>query len=219
MRNRRVSVLVPAFNEERYLGRCLRSLVNQSLEPEYFEVIVVDDGSWDRTPIIASEFGANVTVISNDSNRGLPSSLNVAIRASRSPFVVRVDADDYVNRQFLEVLLLFLAENSDFDAAACDYLLVNDREEVLGRKSCQEFPIGCGIMFRREQLVEVGLYDEDFLAHEDQDLRIRFLMKYSITRVPLPLYRYRRHGENMTNNEAKMTDFSKRLMKKHGEEK
>ena len=219
MRNTRVSVLVPAFNEEQYLGRCLRSLSNQSLEPELFEVIVVDDGSSDRTPVIAREFGSSVTLILNESNRGLPFSLNVAIRASRSPFVVRVDADDYVNQQFLELLLLFLSENVEFDATACDYILVDDREQVLRRMNCEEFPIGCGIMFRRDHLVDIGLYDENFLVHEDEDLRIRFLRKYSITRVPLPLYRYRRHAENMTNDEARMSDFSVKLMEKHGEEK
>ena len=58
------------------------------------------------------------------------------------------------------------------DAVACDYFLVDDNEKILSRCNCMESPIACGILFRRQQLIEIGMYDEDFLRHEDQDLRI-----------------------------------------------
>ncbi len=78
-----------------------------------------------------------------------------------------------------------------------------------------EEPIACGIMFRIEQLIDAGLYDENFLAREDEDLRIRFLEKYKIERVAVPLYRYRRHENNLTNNKSKMKDYSQMLKSKH----
>lgn len=210
-------MIIPAFNEERYIGRCLRSLCDQSLDAESFEVIVIDDGSSDHTSIVAREFEPLVHLVSNEANQGLPSSLNQGVRIARSPFIVRVDADDYVNRQFIEILLLFLSENSEFDAVACDYFLVDERERILSRRNCDESPIGCGIMFRRDQLIDLGLYDESFLAHEDQDLRIRFLKKHEIQRIPLPLYRYRRHAENLTNDMSTMGSFQEKLIAKHGE--
>lgn len=76
-------------------------------------------------------------------------------------------------------------------------------------------PIGCGIMFRIEQLIDIGLYDDGFLSHEDKDLRIRFEKKYSIHRVELPLYRYRRHDSNMTNDSELMDERMKSLREKH----
>jgi hypothetical protein len=130
---------------------------------------------------------------------------------------VRVDSDDYVNAEFLPILHLFLSNNRYMDAIACDYLVVDDREEVLERKNCTEDPIACGIMFRTEQLIEIGLYDESFLLHEDRDLRFRFLQKYKIHRLELPLYRYRRHGANITNNAEHMAHHMTRLIQKHGE--
>ena len=73
-------------------------------------------------------------------------------------------------------------------------------------------------MFRKSQIIDIGLYDEYFLYHEDKDLRIRFEKKYSIFRLELPVYRYRRHNSNMTNNNLSLEKFKDKLIKKHGKE-
>jgi len=210
-----VSVIVAAHNEERYIGRCLRSLLAQRFPRENYEIVVVDDGSTDRTPTILKTFATEVRIIRNDTNLGLPASLNKAITSTHCKFLVRVDADDYVNTAFLDVLYLFLVENPRLDAAACDYLLVDDREEVLARGDAMKEPIACGIMFRTEQLIDIGLYDASFLRHEDRDLRVRFLDRYGIHHVPLPLYRYRRHDDNITNDVEEMQHHQRRLSEKH----
>ena len=210
-----VSVIVAAHDEERYVGRCIRSLLAQRFPRDKFDIIVVDDGSTDRTAAILATFGDSIIVLRNEANLGLPASLNRAISSTHSRLVVRVDADDYVNQNFLEVLYMFLTENPNFDAVACDYWLVDDREVVLGRGDATKEPIACGVMFRTEQLIDIGLYDESFLRHEDQDLRLRFLDRYAIHHVPLPLYRYRRHQDNITNDEVLMAHHELRLQEKH----
>jgi hypothetical protein len=113
---------------------------------------------------------------------------------------------------------MHLSMNPDMDAVACDYLLVDDQEMITDHRNCQDEPIACGIMFRIEQLIDIGLYDEDFLCREEEDLRIRFLSRHAIARVALPLYRYRRHADNLTNNHADMAAFRAKLDEKHGEE-
>jgi glycosyltransferase involved in cell wall biosynthesis len=211
-----VSVIVPVFNHEKYIGRCIRSLMAQDYPREDFEIIVIDDGSNDRTPYALELFHDEITLIKNETNRGLPASLNRGIHASTAPYIVRVDSDDYVNAYFLRILSMFLSNNLYMDAVACDYLTVDEREEVLGRNDCLEDPIACGIMFRAEQLIDIGLYDESFLLHEERDLRFRFLEKYSIHRIELPLYRYRRHDKNITNDKAAMEHHMSNLKEKHG---
>jgi glycosyltransferase involved in cell wall biosynthesis len=210
-----VSVIVAAHNEERYLGRCLRSLLAQRFERSRYDVIVIDDASTDRTSAVLATFGDSITVLRNETNLGLPASLNRAITSTHSKFIVRVDADDYVNSAFLDVMYMFLEDNSHFDAAACDYLLVDDREEIISRRDAVKEPIACGIMFRTEQLIDIGLYDESFLRHEDRDLRLRFLDRYTIHHVPLPMYRYRRHEDNITNDTDEMAHHERRLHDKH----
>ena len=106
-------------------------------------------------------------------------------------------------------------QNHDMDAIACDYFVVNDSQDILSQNNCLEEPLGCGIMFRIDQLIEIGLYDESFLIKEEEDLRIRFLKKYSISRLQLPLYRYRKHDNNITGNFKNVKKYEKKLKIKH----
>lgn len=216
----KVTVLVAAFNQEEFIGRCLRSLLHQTLPHAEYEIIVVNDGSSDRTSFALSlftdRFDSPIRVIENTRNLGLPASLNLGIEAARAPYVVRVDSDDFVNSNFINFLRFYLDVNPHTDAVACDYLLLDDQEQIIERCNCIEKPIGCGIMFRKHHLFDVGLYDKDFRCHEDREFRIRFAKKYSIARLELPLYRYRRHNNNMTNNSEDMEHHYQLLTEKHG---
>ena len=102
------------------------------------------------------------------------------------------------------------------DAVACDYNLVDDSEHIIEQRNVAEHPIACGLMFKTDSLVALGLYDEQMLFHEDTDLRIRFTKDHSITRIELPLYRYRRHDGNMTNDQNSMDRYANRVRSKHG---
>ena len=210
-----VSVVITAYNVERYIGRAIRSILNQSVSRDTYEIIVINDCSTDRTRFALEVFEDDIKLINNEKRIGLPASLNKGIRKAKGRFVVRIDGDDYVHRDFLKVLELHLSLNDDIDAIACDYLMVDDNEHILGKMNCMERPIACGIMFRIDQLIDIGLYDERFLAREDEDLRIRFLKKYRIERVQLPLYRYRKHDNNLTNNKEKMRKYGRMLEEKH----
>jgi glycosyltransferase involved in cell wall biosynthesis len=212
-----ISVLITAYNVEKYVGRALRSVLNQSLDRNSYEIIVVNDCSTDRTRFALEVFEDEIRLVHNDTRIGLPRSLNRGIRRVKGQFIVRVDGDDYIHRDFLKILELHLRLNEEIDAAACDYFLVDDDEHILARKDCMAEPIACGIMFRIEQLIDIGLYDEDFLCREDEDLRLRFLKKYQIERVKLPLYRYRKHENNMTNDAERMEYFQSMLTQKHEE--
>jgi len=210
-----ISVIIPVRNAERFIGRAIRSVLSQTVPLGEYEVIVVDDHSDDRTAYALDLFKDEITILRNERQLGLPASLNRAIKAARGKFMVRVDADDYVRGDYLFILQRFLEDNTYMDAVACDYFVVDDAENIIERRNCMEHPIGCGIMFRTDHLIDIGLYDDNFLMHEDRDLRVRFLKKYAIHRIELPLYRYRRHQDNMTNDRSAWEDFEQRLKGKH----
>lgn len=199
-----ISVIIPTYNQSQFLGRCLRSILDQIISKDEYEIIVINDGSNDQTTKVLKIYNKQISIIENKKNKGLPYSINKGIKKAKGRFVVRLDSDDYVNTNFLYILKIFLIENTTIDAVSCDYFIVNDREEIVSRKSSSKDPIGCGIMFRLEHLINLGLYDENFLVHEDKDLRLRFNEKYKVFRIPLPLYRYRKHQNNITNDEKKM---------------
>jgi len=211
MKSVQVSVIVPSYNAELYIGRCIRSLLKQSLSQEDFEIIVINDSSKDNTKNALLPFVGDIVLIENKRNLGLPSSLNKGIKKARGQFIVRVDSDDYVHVDFLKILSLHLQLNHSIDAVASDYLLVNNDQDVIKQMNCLKTPIGCGIMFRLKHLIELGLYNKKFLRREDEELMKRFKIKYNISRVPIPLYRYRRHDNNITNDKKSMKKYKKKL--------
>jgi glycosyltransferase involved in cell wall biosynthesis len=209
-----VAVVMAAHNEERFIERALRSCLHQSAAPDLYEIFVIDDGSTDATHRIAESFDG-VHVLGNEAQLGLPATLNRGLKTAHSRYIVRVDADDYVHHDFVRVLSLFLDLNPYMDAVACDYLTVDEHEAHLEHVNCLERPIGCGVMFRKDRLIDLGLYDESFLMAEDLDLRLRFEQRWKMHRVELPLYRYRLHGENMTSDVETHQAHQERALRKN----
>ncbi len=210
-----VSVIITAHNYARYVERAVRSALAQSLSRESYEIIVIDDASTDETPQILDNYKDEVRMFRMEKNVGLAQARNFGIRKAKGQFIVFLDADDYFQNDILKVQSVFLTENNRLDAVSVDYYLVNDFGDHMENVSSAERPIACGIMFRKDRLFDIGLYDTEFRAREDEDLRIRFLKKYNIYNIILPLYRYRRHDNNLTNNSEEMEKYRVKLDKKH----
>ena len=104
MRNVDVSVIVPAYNSEAYIGRCIRSLLSQTFNKENFEIVVINDGSRDGTKKVLSPFMGDIVYLENKRNRGLPFSLNAGIKKAKGRFIVRVDSDDWVHEEYINIL-------------------------------------------------------------------------------------------------------------------
>lgn len=211
-----VSIIIPTYNCSQYLERSLRSALSQEFKKNNYEIIVIDDGSTDDTKKILESFKNDVRIITFEKNTGLSYARNYAIKNAFGKYIVCVDADDYISQYLLTIEHLYLSQNSHMDAVSCDYVLVNDKEESIERRDASKHPIACGIMFYKDKLTEVGLYDETFLALEDLDLRKRYLQKFNLFNIPLPLYRYRQHRNNLTKNRKRVTYYNKKLHHKHG---
>ena len=217
----RISVIVAAYNQEVFIGRCLRSLLNQTMATDNYEVIVVDDGSTDKTAYALSQFSegsdSNIYIYTHTENKGLPAALNKGIMNSSGRYIVRVDSDDFVNRNYLAFLEMYLDTNPDAGAVACDYYTLNDQEEVIRRVSAEEEPIGCAIMFRREQLLAAGLYNERYRVHEEKEFRRRFEINNEVHYLRIPLYRYRKHAQSLTTDKEQSDLYYSLLCKEGGE--
>lgn len=211
MNNIQISVIVPAYNEEIYIGRCLRSLLNQSILKDNYEIIVVDDNSIDNTFEVIKLYIDKIKYLKNAKNEGLPYSLNVGIKNAKGNYIVRVDSDDYVHTDFLKILSMHLQLNKKIDAIACDYFKVDEQENILSNSDCFKDPIGCGIMFRTQHMVEMGMYNQDFIMAEEEEFRVRFEKKYKISRVQIPLYRYRQHDNNMSKDTNKKNEYQNKI--------
>jgi glycosyltransferase involved in cell wall biosynthesis len=197
-----ITVLVTNYNYGRYLGRCLRSLIDQSMPRENYEIIVIDDSSTDNSREVMNSFSGYIRPVQNETNLGLGATCNRGLRMALGRFVVRVDADDYVHRDFLSVSELYMSLNYDrCDAVAVDYLEVDENENVLVRRDPKEYPIACGITFKMDMLNRIGLYDDSLRIAEERDLMDRFNKSEGrLHRLELPLYRYKKHAQSLTAN-------------------
>lgn len=220
---KKITVGISVFDQKKWLHRCLRSLASQTIPKEEFEVIIVNDSSSD---VVLDDVCdrwkdcLDIKILNNEKNLGLPVSLNRILQESRGKYFVRVDADDYVSKHMLQILSLHLdVSNSYFivpfhtstpnenysggvcyQAAVCDYLEVDAGGRKLRVVDYEEEPISCGVMFCYEALCDIGFYDERFKMREGHKLMKDFCEKYPVVHVHLPLYRYRKHDENRTND-------------------
>lgn len=213
-----VSIIITAYNYEKYIERAIRSCLDQSLPKKQYEVIVVNDCSTDNTNKILENYENEIKIFNLEKNVGLSAARNFAVKKAKGQFIVFLDADDYIQHDLLLLEKLFLSENNSIDAVSVDYYTVDDRGKHLQHVNAEEKPIACGVMFRKDLLLDIGLYDESFRAREEEDLRIRFLKKYKIYNIILPLYRYRMHENNLTKNEEEMNKYKQHLDSKHGTE-
>jgi len=194
-----ISVIIAVFNDEKHIERAIRSCMTQTLPKVDYEVVIVDDGSTDSTAEILESWETlpNIHVVTLKENKGVGYASNEGIKAARGQFVVRVDSDDYINENMLFLQRFYLLENKGIDAVACDYLIVDVEGNIIGRKSPIELPIACGVMFRKDRLIDIGLYKE-LRINEERELFSRFVERYGIYRIALPLYRYCRRSGSLT---------------------
>lgn len=124
----KVSVVVPVYNVEPYLARCLDSLINQTLSD--IEIICVNDCSPDNSLKILNQYAAQdtrITIINHEKNLKLAGARNSALRVSTGEYVAFIDSDDYIAEDFLEKLYnLAERENADIAKGACKILSAGD---------------------------------------------------------------------------------------------
>jgi glycosyltransferase involved in cell wall biosynthesis len=209
----KVSIVITNFNYGRYIGRAIQSCLAQKFIDNDYEIIVVDDCSTDNSRPILESWKEDAKVIYHDKRYGLPTAINTGIKASKGAYVIRLDADDWFDRHICFILSYFLDHNKEIGFVWPDYFVYDEHENVVGRISN---PQGGGVMFRKHLLMDLGLYDEQMLIHEDKDILLRCEELYPGYHLKMPLYRYYRHDHNITNQTDQMKGYRERLIKKHG---
>lgn len=118
----KVSIIVPFYNVENYIEKCLQSLVNQTLED--IEILLVNDGSQDTSEVIAKQFAEkypNKIIYLEKENGGLSDARNYAIPYAKGQYIAFLDSDDYVETNMYEEMYN-KAKKEDLDYVECDFL-------------------------------------------------------------------------------------------------
>jgi glycosyltransferase involved in cell wall biosynthesis len=208
-----VSVIIPTYNQAQYLAEAIESVLGQTYRD--FEIIVVDDGSTDKTPEIAKRFGNAVRYIRQE-NQGLAGARNTGIMATCSNFVSLLDSDDTWMPTYLEEIMATVAQYPEATVFYC-YAECMDASgctlpQVLGGPVVPSdamyhtllranFLIPSTITLRRSVIVAAGLFDETFRRLQDWELWIRLLKegRHFVGLVEV-LARYRIHPYSLSTD-------------------
>ena len=219
-----VTVYITNFNYGKFIKQAIESVLMQT--EQSFELIIIDDGSTDNSKEIIEKYKdlKNIRIV-YQKNKGLNVTNNIALRAARGKYIVRLDADDYFSPNALELLLEKLESDSMLGMVFPDYFIVDNQGEVLERQKRHDFDNevklfdqaahGACTMIRVQFLREIGGYDESFSCQDGYELWVKFTSKFKVSNINEPLFYYRKHGKNLTSNEDKILDTRANINSKY----
>ena len=183
-----VSIIVPIYNSEKYLSRCIDSIVSQTFDN--FECILINDGSTDNSPFICDRYSQSDDrlIVIHQKNSGLSVTRNRGMEIARAKYVCHVDSDDYIQNNMCEILV-DAANRSDADVVCCGYI-----ENTKVRSLCDK-----DFIFRNRDIIKIVHYLEMRQAFGNAWNKIykkSILDTYSI-RLPLATDKF---GEDMIFN-------------------
>ena len=177
----KVSVIVPVYNTEKYLKKCIDSLLNQNFED--YEIIVINDLSpGNAEKIIKSYNDKKIVYIKNKTNKGIGYNRNLGIKKAKGEYVCFIDSDDYVKEDFISKMYNYSKENN-LDLCVCDYINVDEEGNILEVFNLSNFGITnyeennkilckinlgpCNKLFKKDMLIKNKIEFSEKLKYED----------------------------------------------------
>ncbi|MDD5606825.1 MAG: glycosyltransferase [Candidatus Pacebacteria bacterium] len=210
-----VSVIIPTYNRADLLGRAIQSVLSQTYQ--YFEIIIVDDGSIDNTKSLVERFNNERIVYiqrrENSGNSVVPR--NTAMKIAKGKYIAFLDSDDEWMPEKLEkqIKLFEKLNNSNIGFIGCNVVIVDEKnkkeweykiprcknifKELLIMNNFIFNP--SSVIVEKEVFNTIGLFDENLKTVQDYDMWIRIAQKYNFDFVPEPLFKYYIHNSNITN--------------------
>lgn len=212
----KVSVLMACYNGERYLAEAIRSIRDQSFKD--FELIVLNDGSTDRSLDIAEEQArqdSRIRVVHLEKNGGLSAALNKGLRVARADWVAQMDCDDFAYPDRFQKQLDYLAGHPEVVCIGVFPLMVDEERNPIAvldiyhekHEDIERMLLdGHGwallaptSMFRRDIALKVGGYREDMTTSMDLDFFLKIGELGKVANVPEVLFEYRLHAKSLTH--------------------
>lgn len=212
----KISIIIPVYNVEKYLARCIDSILLQSFKD--FEVICINDGSKDNSLKILKKYKNidNRIKVINKKNEGSGEARNRGLELARGKYISFVDSDDWLNEKFLEVMYKKII-NSEYDIVMCNPIIVyNKNKEILRTGKFKELdfkknpfeiieilnmPIIWNKLYKKEILLKHNIKFPKFLYHQDVEFLYKVLVNTKkIYKIEKGLYYYYKRIDSVTGN-------------------
>lgn len=217
----KVSVVMSVYNTEKFVEAALKSILKQTMVD--FEVVLIDDGSADKSMELVKQFGDPRVRIIHQTNHGLVYSFNKGIRLARADFIARMDADDICLPSRFEKELAwlqadkrrglvgaFFAYIDEETSKSTDVVMTCPPKHLDVARMCYIVnPFGHGsIMMRKEAVEELGGYRSEYEPSEDYDLWRRMVNSWQVGQIPEVLYLWRFHPGSISRRKADVSNAS-----------
>jgi glycosyltransferase involved in cell wall biosynthesis len=211
-----VSIIMPAFNAEKYIKESIISMIQQTYNN--FELIICDDASTDGTNEIIRNFAKldlRIRSLRNKKNQGISNTLNSCIKRSTGDFIARMNADDIMFKNRINDQVQYLMKNNEIYIIGGGVDLINSNGVLIKSRSYPKsnedinkklfyynpFCHPC-LMFRREVFAAVGVYNSKFDGAEDLDFIGRVLSKFKGANLDQTILKYRIHQNSISSIQA-----------------
>lgn len=210
-----ISIIIRTYNNEQFIAKAVESALKQEFTD--YEVIVVNDGSTDRTAQILATFTDKRLQIITQENRGMIEAGYKGLESAKGEFLLFLDGDDEAEPLLLKELHGAIEKNKKAAFAYSDYYEADETKKTQRIVSCQNIfnTLACGILFRTAIVKAVGFWERGLIFPE-YDLLIRIREHHVGVHVAKPLYMYRRHPHSFTANEKMVEEGKKQLFAKYG---
>lgn len=222
-----VSVYIVNHNYGDYLDIAIESVLNQTYDS--YEIIFIDNGSTDSSRKKIEKYYNNKKIkIILQKNIGLNAANNVALKLARGRYIIRLDADDFFDKNALEILVSKLEKDESLGMVFSDYYTVDNKGDLIEMYRRHDFSEvelldqpahGACSMVRKEFLLAINGYDESYHCQDGWDLWVRFIRNFGISNINLPLFYYRQHGKNLTKGKKKILATRAEILKKNAKKK
>jgi len=222
-----VSIILPVYNGEKFIERAIRSVLAQTYK--YWELIVIDDGSIDKTSEIVKRYLNEKVKYLYQKNSGVSIARNKGIKISNGDYIAFLDCDDVWKPEKLQVQLSKFMENYNVGLIYTDVFIVTERGKILGKFSqfnypysnkvtkklfLQNFICTSSVIINKEILKKTGLFDPDIKIGEDYDLFFRLSLYTNFYYVDNPLLYYQISEKGLSRNKIKMWEENIKILDK-----
>ena len=221
----RISVLMPAYNAEKFVAEAIESIINQTYKN--FEFIIINDGSTDNTAKIIQKYAdqdKRIRFINNKQNQGLIAVLNQGLDLCRCEYIARMDSDDISYLDRFEKQVKYLDEHPDVGLLST-WIEYFPKKQNMGKHKefVNFFDILKGwhinhptVMFRRDLFYKHNLkYDPGFNSAEDYELWSRVIRHTKIVNLQEVLLKYRKHGNSVCDTQRQIQNENSNKVKKN----
>lgn len=228
-----VSVIIPSYNHEKYVEQAIMSVINQTYKN--IELIIIDDGSKDKSPYLIKELidkvNSSKIIFETQDNMGLSRTLNKAVKMANGEFIAILASDDmYLPNRIEESVNVLSTAKPNVCAVYSDGFIIDENGRKISKYShkfkvplskntykellLRDWIAALSVLYRKSSLFQCGLFDEN-IEIEDYDMLLRLAQLFKFDYIPKPLFLYRWHGLNYSNDGIKMDDQLDLIIKKH----